>query len=107
MSNTADFEGTPVTEEHVAHELGFNNIYEYRRFQTKYGQQVFELERQLKAALREQDDFQRTVKRMCIVLEKLKEVLTPDSTFWKEVLAIEVVLGQGVDWDKDLKDWGL
>ncbi len=98
-----DMVGTPVTEAEVAADLGFADVFEMRRWDTEMGQKVAELERQLRIAESDRDNFRWHGKRMQVVLERLAEsglVTDPDLK-----LAIGVVLNKEVDWQQRLKGW--
>lgn len=101
-----DLEGTVVSEGHVAESLGFADVSEMRRWETKQGQRVAELERKLSEKEQDADRFRWEGLRMLAVLERVKDHLTQGVHPREHVLlAIEVVAGRGVDWDGVLKDW--
>lgn len=106
--------GKVFSEEEVAVDLGFKDVFEFRRWQTKEGEKVWDLEVKLKTAESDRDQFWWTGRRMELVLEKVKVYLEdydhgPTTEEQKErkllLLAIEVVCGRGVDWNHDLRGW--
>ncbi len=121
-----NIQGVVVPESEVSADLGFANVNEFRRWQTKLGMDNGELKHALRSARGEASGFQWHVKRMHFVLGKIREYLTDikdavngaDSRQLKEaigwndpayldklILAADVVAGRGVDWDHILKDW--
>jgi hypothetical protein len=98
---TADYEGTPVTEQEAAVGLGFADVPEYRRWRTEQGQRAWELERKLREAELDRDEFRWHVRRMTAVLGRVEPTLTDPLLR----LAVGVVLGRAVDWKHQLKGW--
>lgn len=110
-----DIEGTPVSEEEVAKGLGFDNVFELRRWQTDAGHKLMEAEAKLREVEGDRDRFLWHGKRQMKLLERIDALLRdlqlgkqPDElTLDKARLAIAVVTGKGVDWGNTLKDWEL
>jgi hypothetical protein len=104
-----DLTGTPVSEEHVASELGFSSVHELRRWQTEQGTKVVELEYELTVARGDADRFKWVGERMLAVLTRLEALLkhgqVDEETRRKALLAIAVVSGRGVDWNHEVTDW--
>jgi hypothetical protein len=101
MTNSYDFEGTPVSEEEAAASLGFSSVPEFRRWRTEQGQRVWELEVKLREAELDRDEFRWHVRRMTAVLGRVEPTLTDPLLR----LVVGVVLGRDVDWKHQLKDW--
>jgi hypothetical protein len=101
-----DMIGRPVSEEEAAAGLGFANVSEMRRWKTEMGQKVAHLEKSLRQAASDRDNFRWHVRRMQVVLERALESLQQDGPPHPDLaLAIRVVLGRDVDWNHRLKDW--
>lgn len=114
MDEPTKMHGVLVSEEEVAKGLGFANVDEFKRWHTDIGREAEELKHSLRAAKSDAEHMRYGLKRTIIVLDKCKAFITEtynnelDSFQRKDtdklLLAIDVVKGQGVDWDYILKD---
>lgn len=104
MGHAGKLEGEVVSEEEVSKGLGFKDVTEFRRWQTIEGQRYWLLESKYKEKKRDADNFQWHIKRMQLVLNKVYDYLNGNEEISREdlMLAIKVVNGGGVDWDKKL-----
>jgi len=110
-----DLNGQVVSEEEVALDLGFTDVYEFRRWQTDQGYEIMNLQERLLTARSDANHFRWHGQRMLAVLERAGVVLervgrmgmvgVDPPQLQKLLLAIKVVCGHGVDWDNVLDDW--
>jgi len=108
-----DLEGTVVSLEEAAKDLGFKDVFELRRWQTEAGQKISELERQLSEAKRDAASFRWHLRRHGVVLEHARSFIEQQPGYFdpamkqKLLFGIDVVVGgKGVvDWKHVLKDW--
>lgn len=111
-----DLQGRIVSEAEVAHDLGFADVSELRRWRTTQGQRILELEQQLQAARRDVANWQWSIKRMCCVLERVEDMMISlrangfipsngEFDLDKLILAVQVVRGRAVDWKHEVKEW--
>ena len=105
-----DYVGKEVSEEYVAKDLGYKDVFELRRSQTEQGIKIRELEYEIKQEQQQSERFKWHGERMEMVLSKAKMYLEGNKDhieLSKLLLAIDVVCCKGVDWKHILKDWGI
>jgi len=109
-----DMIGTIVSEEEVATDLGFKDVFEMRRWSTEIGTRLTELESKNREMRQDVDRFKWHGERMIVVFDKVKVILDSlrdeqnmhvKKDIDKLLLAIEVVCGRGVDWEHELDNW--
>lgn len=108
-----DMQGTVVSEEEVAKNLGFADVHELRRWQTDLGHKVMELEHALHTTKDDLRNFKWHGERMLRIFDRIEVFLvdlqkgqTPDQKLIEKLLlGVRVVCGHGVDWNHELKDW--
>lgn len=98
-----DTEGTPVSEEDAARDLGFADVFEFR-WSTKMDRELAEARRMLCASQEDAKQFRCAGQRMEAVLNKIKDlfenglVLKLHSVHEDIVKAIDIVCGREADW---------
>ena len=104
-----DIQGRIVSEEEVAGQLGFANVFEFRRWQTDIGNKLSEAERALYNSKQDAETFRWHGRRMQAVLEMIDDHLQNGTAVENKdriLLAIGVVCGSAVDWDHVLdRSW--
>lgn len=108
---TMDMEGTPVSEEEVAQELGFDDVFAFRRWGTDAGREIEELKAKLREAEGDASNFRWHGRRMQAVLERVEQMLkqlpfTETSPIADYLKAIAVVCGREADWGGVLRKAG-
>jgi hypothetical protein len=109
----SDLVGKIVSEEEVASDLGFTNVFELRRWSTEIGNKCLELEAKVREYKSDADRFKWHGERMVKALELIEPLLTemlgmslPAEKDVKKALdVLQIILGKKIDWDNEFHEF--